>query len=150
MVLVVKNTPTNAGDIRVAGSIPGSGRSPGEGNGHPLQYSCPENPMDREAWQAAVHWVAKSRTQLKWQHAHIYFISESGTEPAVSPKYAYIWGFYGTQIVRICLQSGRPGFNLWVRKIPWRRQPAPVFSPCRGAWQATVHEVVSSWTWLSD
>ena len=65
MVLVVKNTPTNAGDIRVAGSIPGSGRSPGEGNGYPLQYSCPENPLDAEAWQAAVHRVAQSQTRQK-------------------------------------------------------------------------------------
>ena len=46
------------------GSIPGSGRSPGEGNGNPLQYSCLENPMDRGAWWATVHGVAKSRTQL--------------------------------------------------------------------------------------
>ena len=45
-------------------SIPGSGRSPGEGNGNPLQYSCLENPMDRGAWWATVHGVAKSRTQL--------------------------------------------------------------------------------------
>ena len=61
---MVKNTPTNAGDIRVAGSIPGSGRSPGEGNGYPLQYSCPENSMDRAVWQATVHGVAKNQTQL--------------------------------------------------------------------------------------
>ena len=64
MVLVVKNSPTNAGDVRVMGSIPGSGRSPGEGNGNPLQYSDLENPMDRGAWQATVHGVAKSQTQL--------------------------------------------------------------------------------------
>ena len=51
----------NAGD---PGSIPESGRSPGEGNGNTLQYSCLENPTDREAWQATVHGVAKSRTQL--------------------------------------------------------------------------------------
>ena len=50
MVLVVKNSPANVGDIRDAGSIPGLGRSPGGGNGNPLQYSCLENPMDREAW----------------------------------------------------------------------------------------------------
>ena len=49
---VVQNPPANVG---VAGSIPGSGRSPGEGNGHPLQYSCLGNPMDRGAWQATVH-----------------------------------------------------------------------------------------------
>ena len=51
----------NAGD---PGLIPGSGRSPGEGNGNPLQYSCLENPLDRGAWQATVHGVAKNRTQL--------------------------------------------------------------------------------------
>ena len=57
----VKASGYNAGDL---GSIPGSGRSPGEGNGSPLQYFCLENPMDRRAWWAAVHGVAKSRTQL--------------------------------------------------------------------------------------
>ena len=51
----------NAGD---PGSIPGSGRSPGEGNGNPLQYSCLGNPMDEGAWEATVHGVAKSRTRL--------------------------------------------------------------------------------------
>ena len=51
----------NVGDL---GSIPELGRSPGEGNGNPLQYSCLENPMDRGAWEAAVHGVTKSRTQL--------------------------------------------------------------------------------------
>ena len=49
---VVKNPPANAGDARDTGSIPGSGRSPGVGNGTPLQYSCLENPMDRGAWQS--------------------------------------------------------------------------------------------------
>ena len=57
VTLVVKNPPANAGDV---GLIPGSGRSPGEGNGIPLQYSCLGNPMDREAWWAIVHGVAKS------------------------------------------------------------------------------------------
>ena len=58
---VVKNLPVNAGDIRDVGLIPWSGRSPGEGIGKPLQYSCLENPMDRGAWEATVHGVAKSR-----------------------------------------------------------------------------------------
>ena len=58
---VGKDSACNAGDL---GSIPGSGRAPGEGHGNPLQYSCLENPMDRGAWQATVHGVAKSRTQL--------------------------------------------------------------------------------------
>ena len=60
--LVVKNLPANARDIRDADSIPGLGRSPGEGNGNPLQYSYLENPMDRGTWQATVHVVAKSQT----------------------------------------------------------------------------------------
>ena len=58
---MVKNPSANAGDLD---SIPGSGRSPGEGNGYPLQYSCLENPMDLGARWAAVHGVAKSRTRL--------------------------------------------------------------------------------------
>ena len=62
MALVVKNLPANAGDIRDMGLIPGSGRSPGEGHGNPLQYCCLENPMDRGAWQAMVHRIAKNRT----------------------------------------------------------------------------------------
>ena len=64
--LVVKNLPTNARDIRDAGSIPGSGRSPGGGYGNPLQCSGLENPMDRGAWQATVHRVTKNWTLLKW------------------------------------------------------------------------------------
>ena len=61
--IVVKNPPDNAGDARDADLIPGSGRSPGEGNGNLLQYSCLENSMDRGAWQAIVCGVSKSRTQ---------------------------------------------------------------------------------------
>ena len=57
---VAKNLPANAGDTRDSGSIPGSGRSPGVGNGNLLQYSCPENSMDRGAWLAIVHGVAKA------------------------------------------------------------------------------------------
>ena len=60
VVLVVKNSPANAGDARDMGSIPGSRRSPGEGCGNPLQYSCLENPMDRGASGAAVHSLAES------------------------------------------------------------------------------------------
>ena len=59
---VVKNPPVNAGDIRGMGSILGSGRSPGEGNGNPLQYFYLENPTDRGVWQATAHRVTKSRT----------------------------------------------------------------------------------------
>ena len=62
MTLVVRKLPASAGDIRDLGLIPGSGRFPGGGHGNPLQYSCLENPMDRGAWQATVHRVAKSWT----------------------------------------------------------------------------------------
>ena len=60
----VKNLPANAGDTGDSGLIPGLGRSPREGNGNPLQYSCLENSIDRGAWRAAVHEVAKSQTRL--------------------------------------------------------------------------------------
>ena len=61
---VVKNPPANAGDTRDVGFISGSGRSLGEGNGNPLQYSCLDNSMDRGVWWATVHGVEKELTQL--------------------------------------------------------------------------------------
>ena len=65
-----KESACNTGDL---GSVLGLGRSPGEGNGYPLQYSCLENSMDRGAWQATVHGVAKSRTRLSDEaHAHTH------------------------------------------------------------------------------
>ena len=66
---VVKNPPANAEDASDVGSIPGLGRSPGVGNGNPLQRSCLGNPMDIGAWLATVHGVAKSQTHLS-THAH--------------------------------------------------------------------------------
>ena len=74
---MVKNLPASAEDVREAGLIPGSGRSPGGGHGNPLQYSCPENPMDRGAWWATVHEVAKSQTPLNDRartHTHTPFL----------------------------------------------------------------------------
>ena len=62
---MVRNPPANAGDARDVGSISGVERSPGEGNGNPLQYSFLENPMNRGAWQATVPGVTKSQTRLK-------------------------------------------------------------------------------------
>ena len=62
-----KESACNAGDV---GWIPGLGRSPGEWTGNSLQYSCLENPMDRGVWQATVHRIAKSQTQLKWLSTH--------------------------------------------------------------------------------
>ena len=65
VALVVKNPPASVGHITDTGSIPGSGRCLGGGHSNPLQYSCLENLMDREAWRATVHRVTKSQTQLK-------------------------------------------------------------------------------------
>ena len=62
---MVKNLPASTGDIKDVGSIPESGRSPGEGNGNPLQYSSLENPMDRVAWRATVYGVTKRQTPLR-------------------------------------------------------------------------------------
>ena len=70
---VVKNLPANTGDMS---SIPGSGRSPGEGNGNPLQYSCLENLIDRRAWWATVSRFAKSQTQLSMQACRIGLLLE--------------------------------------------------------------------------
>ena len=68
---MIKNLPFNAGDTRDMDLVPGLGRSPGEENGNPLQYSCLENPMDRGGWWATVHGVAKSWTGLN-VHTHTH------------------------------------------------------------------------------
>ena len=67
---MVKNLPDNTRDTGAVGSVPGLGRSPGGGHGNPLQYSCLVNPMDRGAWQATVHGVVRSWTQLKRLSMH--------------------------------------------------------------------------------
>ena len=66
----VKSPSAVAGDGRDEGSIPGSGRSSEGGHGNPLQYSCLENPMDREAWRVIIHRVTKGRTRLKRLSTH--------------------------------------------------------------------------------
>ena len=83
VALEVKNLPANAGDMRGAGSIPGSERSPGGGHDIPLQYSCLQNPKDRGAWRATVHRVTKSHTQLKRlnTHARSQLHSSNGAPP---------------------------------------------------------------------
>ena len=77
MTLVVKNPPANAGDVRDTGSVPGSGKYPEEGHGNPLQYSCPENPTDRGAWEPGrlqFSGVTKSPTQLSNLAAAEYLV----------------------------------------------------------------------------
>ena len=71
-VLVGKNTSASAGDIRDTGLAPGWGRSSGGGHSNPFQYSCLENPMDREAWGATVHKVTKRRTRRKRLSTHAH------------------------------------------------------------------------------
>ena len=103
------------------GSIPGSRRSPGEGNGNPFQYSCLENPMDRGTWWATVCRVTKSQTQLKWLSKHTQDLNMMG----------FLGGVSGKDPACQCRRCKRCRFNSWVGKIPWRRawQPIPVFSP---------------------
>ena len=74
MALVIKNPPASAGDVRDMGSFPGLGRSPGEGHGSPLQYSCLENIRDRGGWQVTVHIVTNSWAQLKQLNTHTQFL----------------------------------------------------------------------------
>ena len=99
-----------------AGLIPGLGRSPGEGNGNPLQYSCLANPMNREAWWAIVHGVAKCWIWLKWFRIH------------VPPVYGFP---FGSTCKESACNAGRFGFDPWISNIPWRseRLPNSVFSP---------------------
>ena len=68
VALLVRNLPANVGDVRDTGSMPGLGRSHGGGHGHLLQYSCPENPVDRGTWCATVLGVAKSWIPLELMH----------------------------------------------------------------------------------
>ena len=79
VALVVNNLPASAGIIRDTGSVRRSGRSPGGGHGNPLQYSCLENPMDRGAWWATVHGVAKSWTWLKQLSTHTCTCAHTNT-----------------------------------------------------------------------
>ena len=95
---MVKNPPANIGD---AGSIPGSGRSPGRGSGNPLQYSCLENPTDRGVWQIVVHGVAKEldRAELMSTHRRWYLGSrEVEGVDSVSPGHP---GFCDPQLFSV-------------------------------------------------
>ena len=127
-----KESACNEGD---PGSIPGSGRSPGEGNGCPLQYSCLENRRDRGAWWATVHGVAESDS---WSDLACTACTggASGKEPACQ-----------------CRRHKRSGFHSGVEKIPWRRAWSSLHYSClenpRGhrSLAATVHRVTKSSTW---
>ena len=98
---VVKNSPSNEGDTGDSGPFPGSGRSPGEGNGNPLQYSCLENPTDRGAWQATVDGVANSQTPLS-NYAHL----DGRTHCCLAPEAS--WEPWGTWRHR---EEGAPNYT---------------------------------------
>ena len=105
---VVKNLPANTGDARDAGSIPGSGRFPGGGNGNPLEYSCLENPMDSGAWQITDHGIEKNQTWLE------QFSMHSGKQQSN--------------------KSMKKRQNIWI--APW--QPTPIFLPTEFHWQRSL------------
>ena len=128
-----KASPCNVGDL---GLIPGSGRSPGEGNGNPLQCSCLENPRDRGAWWASVYGVTQSRTWLMWLSSSSFPGSSDGKASA-----------YNEGDLGLIPGSGR--------SLGEGNGNSPQYSCLenptdQGAWWATVHEVTKSWTRLSD
>ena len=88
---MVKNLLAKAGDARDAGSTPGLERSSGQGHGNPLQYSCLENPMNRGTWQAMVHRVAESKTQLKQFSMHAIGLGKTET-PLLEHKHKVLCG----------------------------------------------------------
>ena len=121
VVLVVKNSPAHAGDIRDAGYIPESGRSPGIGNGNPLQYSCLENPMDSGACRATVHRVAKNHIWFKQLSIH--------AESYLSQPTKYIY-------IHTDLQSVQSLSCVQISATPWT-------APC----QASL-SITNSWSLL--
>ena len=150
---VVKNLPAMQDDTGDAGSIPGSERSPGGGHSSPLQYSCLENPMDRGAWWATVHRIAKTWTQptrLSTQACPSYLLESSHQiEPTLKVGASYMalvpeGGDLWKLLSMVCSLSHPPfswnltsqvvqvaKFNPWLGKIPWRRalRTTPVLSP---------------------
>ena len=132
-----KASAHNAGDL---GLIPGLGRSPGEGNGNPLQYSCLENSMDGGAWWATVHGVAKSRTLLS--------------------DFTFTWLSWASLVAQksktsVC-SAGDPGSIPGLGRSPGEGNGSPLQYSCLensmdgGAWWVTVHGVAKSRTRLSD
>jgi len=117
----------SACQARDTSSIPGSGRPPGERNGNPLQYSCLENPMDRGAWRATVHRVAKSQTRLKWLSTHAHMSQkdyEQMTMMCVTSELseAYKSGNPGSHELRgddRISKERNPGFRWHKRELLW-------------------------------
>ena len=135
---MVKNPPASTGDTRDVGLVPESGRSPGGENGNPLQYSCLENSMDKEASQATVHGVTKSQTQLS-THAHTGYRMKEGF-------------FGGSDGKESACNVGDPDSILRRGRFPGEGNGYPLQYSClensmnRGGWWATVHGVTKSLT----
>ena len=113
VALAVKHSPANAEDVRDAGLMVGSGRSPARGYGNPLQYSFLENPMNREAWQATVHRVSKSQTWLKRLIMHAACIMPH----LVSSKDWYLLSF--KHVLGIGLSIGHTVDHLVLATVFW-------------------------------
>ena len=101
-----KNPPTNVGDSRNMGSIPGLGSSPGGGHGNPLQYFSLENPMDRGAWRATVNGVTKSQTRLRWLNT---VRAKKNTEVGCCALLQGIFPTQGSNPCRSCLLHWQAG-----------------------------------------
>ena len=128
-----KESACNAGD---PGLIPGSGRTSGEGNGNPLQYSCLENPMDGGAWRATVHGVVESET-TEWLHFHFLFF------------FSFIYLFS----LQYC--SGFCHILTWIRhRYTCVPHPEPTSLPIASLWVIPVHQprapCLMHWTWTGD
>ena len=174
--LVVTNPPASAGDT---GSIPGSGRSPGGGNGNPLQHSCLGDPMDRRAWWAAVHEVTENGIQRSTHSAGLVPMSLLETTPgrwrgpglpadglALSPPlpthrppHLHLGNLCfpgGSDGKESACHAGDLGLIPGLGRSPGEGNGNPLQCSClensmnRGAWWATVHGVTKSWTRRSD
>ena len=144
---MMKNLPANAGD---PGLIPGSERSPGEGNGNPLQYSCLENPIDRGAWWATVRGVTELDKTKRLTNQLIICLrpvfpsvsSLKERKKVLSCLLMNLGSFpHGSHSKQSASQCRRLRFDPWVRKIPWRRewQPTPGFLPWKShRWRSLV------------
>ena len=140
-----KNPPASARDIRDVGSVPGSGGSPGGGQGSPLQCSCLENPVNGGAWWATVHGVAKESDTTEVNehtHTHTHAYARSYRRPECVPpdgKESTCNAGDLSSIPGLGRSPGEGHGNLF--------QYSCLENPLdRGAWQATVHGVAKSWT----
>ena len=128
-MLVVKNSPANSGDIKDVALIPGSGRSPGVGNGNPFQYSCLENPIYREAWQATVLSIAQNQTGLKQLSMYalqffIYVLISSAHFPITCGHPSHYELLYTPKDIKI------HGMEHKSRKLIFKNQSDPIMCCC--------------------